>query len=72
MNKEELTEVVEIVYAMWNKELPSLPDAQKNVYRAWHRVLADTPKDGILEAADRLATIEKFIVTGKQIGRAHV
>lgn len=63
MNKEELTETVEIIYAMWNKELPNLPDNQKNVYRAWHRILADTPKDEILKAADRLATREQYLPT---------
>lgn len=61
MTKEELTEVVEIVYAMWNKELPNLPDSQKNIYRAWHRLLADAPKDGILQAADRLAIREQYL-----------
>ena len=61
MTKEELTEVVEIIYAMWNKELPNLPDSQKNIYRAWHRILADTPKDAILQAADRLAIREQFL-----------
>lgn len=61
MNKEELAEVVEIVYAMWNKELPNLPDSKKNIYRAWNRVLNDMPKDGILEAADRLAVREQFL-----------
>jgi hypothetical protein len=61
MTKEELTEVVEIIYAMWNKEIPNLPDSRKNMYIAWFRVLNDTPKDGILQAADRLAVRETYL-----------
>jgi hypothetical protein len=63
MTKEELVETVELVYAIWNKDMPQNADSLKTLYKAWARVLLDAPKDGILEAADRLALINQYLPT---------
>ena len=61
MTKEELTQVVETVYAMWNKELPYSDSARLTVYNAWALILHDDPKDQIIKAATRLAHHETFM-----------
>ena len=60
MTKEELISTVEIVYAMWNKDIPHNPST---LYEAWGRILKDCPKDGILKAAERLSLTETFLPT---------
>ena len=60
MTKEELVSTVEIVYAMWNKEVPHNPST---LYEAWGRILKDCPKDGILKAAEKLSLTETFLPT---------
>ena len=63
MNKQELADTVELIYAMWNKELPNDPDRLKTVYRAWDRILSDCPQNGVLTAAERLALSEPYLPT---------
>lgn len=63
MTKQELAETVELIYAMWNKELPHDPERLKTVYRAWGRLLLDHPQDDILNAAERLATRHEYLPT---------
>ena len=58
MTKNELISVVDTVYAMWNRELPLDPEL---LYNAWGRILKDCPKDGVLDAVDRLALTEAFM-----------
>ena len=48
MNKEPkdptkavTTLVVDLAYALWNKELPNDPDQKKLTYKSWHLVLVD-------------------------------
>lgn len=60
MTKEELITTVEIVYAMWNKEVPHNPST---LYEAWGRILKDCPKDSILKAAEKLSLTETFLPT---------
>jgi len=63
VTKDELIEAVDLIYAMWNKDLPTLPDQQKNMYRAWSRLILDCPKNDILQAADRLALTHPYLPT---------
>lgn len=63
MTKEELVETVNLVHAMWNKDLGNDGEKATLVYRAWGRLLKDCPQDGILQAAERLNMREEYLPT---------
>lgn len=71
MNKKELAEAVELIYAMWNKEIPTNIDARTMTYRAWNTILGDLPYDEIIEAAKRLTTKETYLPTAGTIRTEH-
>lgn len=50
MNKSELCEIVDRVYASWGQQI-NLKD-QKHVYEAWWRVLFDLPKSAVDTVVD--------------------
>lgn len=72
MTKDELSNTVETIYAMWNKELPNTVDAKKKVYEAWWRLLKDIEQEQALQAADRLALRETFLPTPGTIKTEHL
>jgi len=61
MNKQECVQVAETIHAMWNKTLPENQDSRLATLRAWFMVLEDTPADGILKMASKLAEKEQFM-----------
>jgi len=71
MNKTELAEIVELIYAMWNKELPTNVEAKTMTYRAWNTVIGDLPKTEILEAAKRLTARETYLPTAGLVRTEH-
>lgn len=71
MDKKQLAEVVEVVYAMWNKELPVGIEARKSTYRAWHILLSEYEEQDIIDAAKRLAQREQFLPTPGMLVTEH-
>ncbi|MBM3913698.1 MAG: hypothetical protein FJ351_04565 [Sphingomonadales bacterium] len=71
MNKQELTETVELIYAMWNKELPVNIEAKKMTYRAWNIIIGDLPQTEVIEASKRLTSKETYLPTAGLIRTEH-
>ena len=71
MTKQELAEAVELIYAMWNKEIPANVESRTMMYRAWNTILGDLPQNEVLEAAKRLAGKETYLPTSGAIRTEH-
>jgi hypothetical protein len=71
MDKKQLAEVVEIVYGMWNKELPVNIESRKLTFRAWQLLLGDLEEQDIIDAAKRLAQKEHFLPTPGMLVTEH-
>lgn len=59
MNKTELVDVVDRVYASWGQQI-NLKD-QKHVYEAWFRILFDLPKDVVDSVVDELVIDNSYM-----------
>ena len=66
-SKADTTKLVDLVYTLWNKELPNDPDQKKLVYRAWHLVLQDCPYDQLELILVKLNRTERFLPTPSMI-----
>lgn len=72
MTKEELVETVNLVHAMWNRDVGNDGNRATLLYRAWGRVLKDCPQDEILRAADRLNVREEYLPTPGALKREYL
>lgn len=59
MTKNELVELVEFVYALWNQQPPAT--GQKVMYDAWWQMMQDLPADTAKQAAMNLSSLDAFM-----------
>lgn len=58
MTKQELAEIVDTIYALWNQEPPA---NNKTLYEAWWTMLKDLPANTVRQAATQLATLDHYM-----------
>lgn len=68
MNKTELTEIVDRVYATWNKVINK--EDQKTVYNAWWMVIQHLDADSCHAEISRAAISDKYMPTPGAIYRS--
>jgi len=63
LTKAVTTRVVDLAYALWNKELPNDPDQRKLTYKSWHLVLRGCPYEEIEAVLVKLSRTERYLPT---------
>lgn len=63
MNNEESTNIVDLAYALWNKELPNDPNKRSTIYKAWDFLIQDCPHNEIELTLVKLNKTERFLPT---------
>lgn len=59
MNKEELVDIVERVYASWNQQLPAVDKKYRAVMNAWWQILANLNKTDVEDTITHLVLADK-------------
>lgn len=63
MDQQQSTELVNLAYSMWNKELPNDPKQKQTIYTAWDLVLQDCPYKQLELILVKLNRTERFLPT---------
>lgn len=63
MDQQQSTELVNLAYSMWNKELPNDPKQKQTIYTAWDLVLQDCPYKQLELTLVKLNRTERFLPT---------
>lgn len=63
MDQQQSTELVNLAYSMWNKELPNEPAKKQTIYTAWDLVLQDCPYKELELVLVKLNRTERFLPT---------
>ena len=67
MDQQQSTELVNLAYSMWNKELPNEPAKRQTIYTAWDLVLQDCPYKELELVLVKLNKTEHFFPTPGEI-----
>ena len=63
MTKDECKDLVQLVHAMWSKEMPANLDLHKTIYKAWWLVLQESPYNQLEAILVKLNKTERFMPT---------
>ena len=63
MDQQQSTELVNLAYSMWNKELPNEPAKRQTIYTAWDLVLQDCPYKELELVLVKLNKTERYMPT---------